>query len=406
MFGLAAVTLAFPAGAAPVRIQSAEEALAVDAATYAAAHAVAQDDAVRRLRAQAESVPATDALSVEFRERLAGIAIEHNPYRIIVLLTGADPVPPRILPVGGMTVPVIFRTGASATREQLLTALTTHQADLRAALRQPPGIGVDPRTGTLVVMASVGDVAREDVPTLTARLAAIAGVPVRLRVVGRPDLDMAGEVQGGGRIVGVSPVDNRRYVCTTGFAVTDGVRRGIVTAAHCPDQVSYIDPVAGNTPLDFDAQWGWGYQDVQLNTTTAPVAPLFYADIAKVLARPVTAVRPRAGTRAGDVVCHRGERTGYSCSEVELVDFAPAGDLCGGACTPTWVTAAGPTCKSGDSGAPVFVGTTAFGIVKGGSYRADGSCAFYFYMSTDYLPTGWSVLTGDPGPMVPPLPLP
>jgi hypothetical protein len=94
----------------------------------------------------------------------------------------------------------------------------------------------------------------------------------------------------------------------------------------------------------------------------------------------------------GDIVCHRGETTGYSCAEVEYVDFAPAGDLCGGACLPTWVAVKGPRCKGGDSGAPVFLGTKAFGIVKGGNYLPDGTCRFYYYMSTDYLPDGWTLL--------------
>jgi hypothetical protein len=52
----------------------------------------------------------------------------------------------------------------------------------------------------------------------------------------------------------------------------------------------------------------------------------------------------------------------------------------------------------------VFNGTTAFGLVKGASYRGDGSCIFYFYMSTDYLPAGWSLLTegaSAPGPLIP-----
>ena len=60
------------------------------------------------------------------------------------------------------------------------------------------------------------------------------------------------------------------------------------------------------------------------------------------------------------------------------------------------VTVAGPNCRSGDSGAPVFSGTRAYGIVKGGSYRRDGTCAFYFYMSNDYLPTGWALLGATP----------
>jgi hypothetical protein len=56
------------------------------------------------------------------------------------------------------------------------------------------------------------------------------------------------------------------------------------------------------------------------------------------------------------------------------------------------VTVAGPHCRGGDSGAPIFNGTVAFGIVKGGSWSRSGRCNFYFYMSTDYLPKGWSLL--------------
>jgi hypothetical protein len=62
-----------------------------------------------------------------------------------------------------------------------------------------------------------------------------------------------------------------------------------------------------------------------------------------------------------------------------------------------------PSCRSGDSGGPVFNGNTVFGIVKGSSYRSDGSCAFYFYMSTDCLHEGWRLLAGQPPPLYPPL---
>jgi hypothetical protein len=76
-----------------------------------------------------------------------------------------------------------------------------------------------------------------------------------------------------------------------------------------------------------------------------------------------------------------------------MTDFAPAGDLCGGACLPTWVAVAGPTCGGGDSGSPVFARTTALGILKGGTYRPDGACVMYYYMSLDYLPAPWRLLT-------------
>ncbi|SDA36694.1 hypothetical protein [Sphingomonas sp. NFR15] len=368
--------------------QTESQALLQDGAAYARQYDVPIEEAIRRLRAQAESVAATDALAVRFRDRLAGIAIEHRPaYRIVVTLTGGAAVPPERIVAGGMVVPVVFRTGARATREQVVWAMTNHQAAIRAALPSPPSMGLDQRTGELVV--TIGSAAPAERAAIRQRIEGLAGVPVRLRMIER-DADFAPE--GGSRVDGLNPDDSRRYLCTTGFNVTDGARFGVTTAAHCPDVLRYREPGGGIVPLDFLGQWGWGYQDVQINLSVAPLPALFYVDAARTIDRPVTAARARAATRAGDFVCHRGERTGYSCAEVELTDFAPAGDLCGGACLPNWVTVAGPTCMGGDSGAPVFSGTAAFGILKGGSYRRDGSCAFYFYMSVDYLPAGWSLV--------------
>jgi len=57
-----------------------------------------------------------------------------------------------------------------------------------------------------------------------------------------------------------------------------------------------------------------------------------------------------------------------------------------------WVAVSGPSCRAGDSGGPVFAGTIAFGIAKGANYARGGACSLYYYMSTDFLPTGWSLL--------------
>jgi len=389
---LAAMLALAPAGA-QVRLQGAGEALAQDAAAWSAVSGIAPDEALRRLRAQADLGPVTDALAIEFAGRLAGIAVEHRPYALVVLLTGDAPVPDRVLAAGGTGVPVTFRTGAVATRDALLGALEMRGSDLRAALAHPPGLGLDARTGTLAVLVAPADAAAEPPAAMAARLSAIAGVPVSIRALGE-DADMAAAVEGGGRVTGIDPVDGRRYACTTGFTVTDGVRTGVVTAAHCPDALSYAQGGAAPLPLDFVGQWGWGFQDVQVHASPQALSPSYFADTRKTLLRDVTAARPRGQTLAGDVVCHRGERTGYSCAEVVLTDFAPAGDLCGGACLPRWVAVRGPSCRAGDSGGPVFLGTVAYGIVKGGSYRADGGCGFYYYMSVDYLPDGWSLIRG------------
>ncbi|MEO7689451.1 MAG: hypothetical protein ABIS51_09200 [Sphingomonas sp.] len=376
-------------------VQTLDEGLAQDAGEYARLYDVPVDEAMRRLRAQEETVATTDRLQDVYGDRLAGLYIEHRPdYRIVVLLTGSDPIPDQSVFAGGMNVPIVFKTGAPVSRTHILGAITQHQAEIRAAVPHPPSMGVDPRTGQLILMVDGSDVDKIGKDKLKARIETIAGVPVRLRVQDRPQVNLkdVNLVGGGGRVEGMNPVDGKRYSCTSGFVVTDGTHDGVVTAAHCPDTLAYYGPDRSELPLKFLGQWGWGYQDVQLHVSEQALQPLFYADTKKTVARAVTGMRNRTSTRVGDVVCHRGERTGYSCAEVELVDFAPSGDLCGGACLATWVAVAGPTCKGGDSGAPVFNGGTAFGLVKGASYRSDGSCIFYFYMSTDYLPAGWSLL--------------
>lgn len=369
-------------------------ALALDAAEYATLSGQAPMAAARELAVQEASVPLTDALKAEFADRLAGLSVGHAPFHIDILLTGDVPVADRVVQVAGSRVLVRFRTGAYATHHQLVIALALHQTEIRASLTQPPGIGVDPRIGALVVMVARADAEAEPGDALRDRIARIAGVPVRIATLDTSDSDLA-DLQGGERLIGIDPGNSRRYACTSGFVVRRGSDSAIVTAAHCPDDLVWTDAERRQHPLPFLGQWGWGYQDVQVNGSPAPLSPAIWSDTTKTISRRITGQRTRDQTRAGDIVCHRGERTGYSCAEVWIPDFAPAGDLCGGGCTPTWVAVRGPSCRSGDSGGPVFLGGIAYGIVKGGSYRGgDGSCAFYYYMSVDFLPDGWSLATG------------
>ena len=387
--GLAAAT---PALAQAPHVQTQDEALAQDAAEYARLQGVSADEAARRLRAEADSVAVTREIQDTYRARLTGISIQHRPdFRIVVLLSGDAPVPARTIEAGGMTVPVEFRTGARATREQVLAAMNRHRAAIRGELPGAEGMGYDARTGDLVVMVDLAEMEGRDAAAIDAHLEELTGVPVRLRILGGSTENNSG-VEGGVRVEGVNPGDNRRFFCTTGFVVTDGARTGVLTAAHCPDTLVYRAPGGGEVPLEFVGQWGAQFQDVQVNVGDVGDKPLFFSDTSRSQARALTGARLRSATRAGDTVCHRGEASGYSCSEVDLVDYAPPGDLCGGPCHPVWMTVTGPGCRNGDSGGPVFAGTVALGILKGGNYSGNGHCNFYYYMSTDYLPPGWSLL--------------
>jgi streptogrisin C len=385
------------ASAAPL-VQTSEQAIAQDAAEYARLHGVSAEEAIFRLRAQEASVPETDRIRAEYRGRLAGISIEHQPeFRIVVLLTGSDPVPDRVIEAGGAQVPIQFRTGAGATHDQLVAALRTHQATISDAVPRARGMGIDGRSGKLVLLVR-NDIAKPaQISEAEALLEGLAGVPSQIRLVDSDERNLA--IEGGARVEGVDPRDGRRYACTTGFVVADGQRTGILTAAHCPDELEYLGPDGRRVPLAYVGAWGARYQDVQLHAATTPLSPYFLVDRVGGISRPLTGQRRRDSTRAGETVCRRGERTGYSCSTVDLTDFAPPGDLCAGLCEPVWVSVTGPTCGGGDSGGPVFAGTIAFGIVKGGSYDRAGRCSFYFYMSTDYLPEGWSLMFNT-GPAV------
>lgn len=374
-------------------VQTPEEALTQDAGEYARQNGVGLSEAKKRLRAQEESVGATEQIREDYKDRLAGISIEHGQeYRIVVLLTGNAPMAAQVVSAGGMDVPILFRTGAGATGEQIVAAMRRHREAIKALLPRVSGMGLDQRTGELVVMAKTADTTRFAAGELDAALETMTGVPVRVRVLDAVDFDSS--IEGGARLEGVDPANGKRYACTTGFVVTDGARTGVVTAAHCPDSVTYLGPDGTRIPLEFGGQWGAAYQDVQLHVSDEAQRPYFYADSRKTAVRVLANSRTRTSMRAGDAVCRRGETTGYSCAQVELTDYAPPGDLCGGPCEPVWVTVPGPACKGGDSGAPIFSGNVAFGIVKGGNYGRSGTCNFYYYMSTDYLPEGWSLLRG------------
>jgi hypothetical protein len=151
-----------PAAAQPPHVQTPQEALAQDAAEYARNVGVTQEEAERRLRAQAESVPVTDAIRSTYGPRLAGISIEHKPvFRIRVLLTGSAPVADRVISAGGMRVPIVFQTGARVTAQQVIAAMYRHREAIRAIVAHD-GMGHDPRTGALVVMADPATWAASD----------------------------------------------------------------------------------------------------------------------------------------------------------------------------------------------------------------------------------------------------
>ena len=208
-------------------------------------------------------------------------------------------------------------------------------------------------------------------------------------------------VNGGPRVEGLNLQTNRRNLCTTAFVITNGETNAITTAAHCPDELTYVDRDGDSVVLPMIGSWGAAYRDVQINGSAQSPEPLLYSNRgAGTLRQPVSwrnvAIDPRGRLRLP-----LWRKLGCSCATVELTDYAPPGDLCGGPCFPTWVTVKGPSCVPGDSGGPVFSGEIAFGIAKGVNRASSGECLFYYYMSTD---TAAAVEAADRQRLRPPRP--
>ncbi len=377
------------------RTQTPEEAIRADARYIANSFGVSLDEAVRRFELERDTADDIAALRETYRDRMAGIFIEHRPdYHVVLRLKGAAAVAPVTLGSGDRTVRVEVVTGAPATLQELQSAITSNLTALAALLPGMLGIAADERTGEIAIDVQANAV---QAPAVQAQLGAVRqllGHPVRLRT-----LDATHTTQA------VRAGSNLQYACTSGFVVQTGTSKGPMTAAHCPSTLDYYDlhdgtnytltgpPTAMKHDASHDVRW--------LNATTNSPVAQFYADTATP--RVVTGKRSQSATTVGSTVCHQGIGTGYSCGSVESTAYTPTKPVsptnpnpyyCGPSgnitCASTWVQIGGSSlrCAGGDSGGPWFAGTLALGVHTGGTVSQTGYCVSAWYMSTDRISTG------------------
>lgn len=374
---------------------SRDSALRKDAEALAAARGIPIGQALKAVKAQEDLGDEIGRLRDEFRGRVAGIHVEHSPeYRIVVRLKGSGKVSARTLQKQESSVPVEFVDGASATVEEMVTDMMAALPQIKALLPTLQGLGTDEKTGEVVLNvyavgagASVASGKRDDV-------AKLVGHPVRIEIVQHEE--RSADVRGGSKIAASSG-----SYCTTGFSVKNTAgTTGITTAGHCEGMNTYYNPNGSSIALTFATEVLDADQDVEVHTSGYVERPEFYAD-STTTARVLTGKRLRSSTGVGNQVCHRGETTGYSCGLVAQTNYAPTyAGACGSqTCLAVFVKVNGDAntaCDQGDSGGSVFASQTAFGLLKstldGGS--AKGQCTYFTYMSTDTLPTGWSLLYG------------
>jgi streptogrisin C len=375
-----------------VAVQTADEALAMDSGSFARDQNIAADEAGRRLRLRLEADERLTQIRTGLTARYAGGYITHSPsYGVVLRLTGAEPVAAQKLSLPSGQFEVRYETGAAATLETLARTISDKLAALKLALPDLQGAGVDERTGEIVLKVYAVGAAAAAVIARAAEMTALVGQPVRIETVAAPARPT--NIRGGTRVYDASGF------CTGAFVGQTSTYRALLTAGHCNNNLTFLGNDGVTTyAMTYVSEVYDADQDVQYHRSATAMLPEFWADTN--VRRTLTGRRLRTSTFAGDEFCHNGQGTGYSCGLVTTTTHAPTfSGACGGqTCSPVWINLEGANlrCYPGDSGGPVFVSTVAAGVQSSASWTGSGAggCVYMTYMSTDYLPTGVSLLYG------------
>lgn len=374
----------------------------------------------------ANAGPEITAAQLELGDGLAGAYCENRggEFKLVIRTVGSEKKPKKNLKIkakrgsetltsADLDLPVEYLEGSKQSRKALRNALKKEKAWLKSELPTLQGTGFDSRTGEVTLLVRGG-------PADEARAAAVAedlerriANPVRATV--RNVIVQPTPMRGGTALY----TSSGSPYCTSAFAGKDAAgNAGILTAGHCTKTQQFWKEGTALSALSGTPYFN-GFEDFVLLRGSVAPEPKFVANTGEI--RTLTGRRTKANTDTkldladprGSYVCVYGRVSGpargQTCGEVNDVWFNPeypidtAKGQFGCSNGPTAVTCefnyveivpAGTTplyCLGGDSGAPVFTYTIAFGIQSGcGLYteaagNPTGQAYNIIYTSTDEL---------------------
>jgi len=141
-------------------------------------------DVQRQLRLQNSRGNLVGDLREEFKDRLAGIYVEHYPAdRLVVRLTGNLQVPSRELKIGDDNLRVDFVHGQEHRTIDLEKAINNNWDKLGSLFPELQGTETDDRTGEVVLYIYVPNTSTEKTDEMRALAQEILKVPVRINAV-------------------------------------------------------------------------------------------------------------------------------------------------------------------------------------------------------------------------------
>jgi hypothetical protein len=299
---------------------------------------------------------------------------------------------------------VQFLADAPADRDAVVQAVSAQMPEIQSRIPSVDAVAYDERRGSVVVsvVGSSGSV----VPAVQEAIAAMFPVPVAYQYVskrlgvaaaagGTPNYTLPG-----------SPW------CTNAFVGYDSANKpGVFSASHCRWSgassigMNYKDTNGTTTQLGVDPNLSaWTtHGDMLFLTLGAGLLPSsqFFADkgtAARTLTgrRTLSTTSVKSGTTAGSMICFYGRTTGpvsgQSCGEVVAKGVvlslnASEPMMAAGSGTSYYVAVQGPSatmkCQGGDSGAPWFALSIAWGTMSRCAENWVGSDSYAYYTSMD-----------------------
>ncbi len=358
------------ARAAPVPPTSPPDELTV--ISYAKDAGLSKSEALRYLRLQNIASELQDEVAATMPEIYGGLYIDHAPrFRVTVQLTDGDVSLIEPLLVGKLNA---LRPFVEVERVRWPIAQLKAKIPVVASMLKETGLmaDLDIEARQNIVTVNVTDPSILASALYSAGKSLPEGATIRqVRELTRPLAGIAG---------GLSLT-----ACTSGFAVIhpDG-RRGILTAAHCYNdqqyyQGTYLPWLGGKYEGAWDVQWHStpGYTPTNLVWNGSNYVS-------------ITGLKYRGSQTIGEYVCKYGRVTALSCGYIRSTTFAPSSVP---NVTATWVTigSASTYGEEGDSGAPIWRGNTAYGILHGIYYDYGYAEYRLVYMPSDGVYQGLGV---------------
>ncbi len=386
-----------------------------EAVDYSRDFGVSEVEALRRLEASDQLYEVIALVRELEKERLAGWGLDHETDRFgaWILLTGKQE-PSAAARALEKTFPAFrIELGAEYTREELLAAMqdsTRFEALPLEVLSSRTEESLDMRLNQIVIgfdrnqlmkvegsFSNIGAVGEELNRAYRSERSRRSGLPV-FRVEFSSGSQPATFFEGGQQL----DITNDR-ICTTGFGVQRNGTKGFLTAGHCR--------VKGNETLEF--HWDTRTHDttgsynatvsVMRNTVWSEdgdamwysiASPSLVSDDFYVALNQKKDVKKTAQrlNMMGRYVCSFGISSGRSCGTVTSIDHDPGHDNCQywwNDCDDIWVKVEESNGSSietcgGDSGGPVFVGRTAYGIISTSqNVDCNGSPSYFSFFPID-----------------------